>query len=296
MTTLYLSDLDGTLLDPAARLPEEDAERINRMAAAGVKISFATARTVRSVSSILRSVDFSLPGCAPVALMNGTMIRDMRAGRYLSVEKIPSDAALRVLGALDSTGAEPFVYTVDEARPVMGDPLLTSYRELKNDAMRRFMDERIERYGKPFLRFASKRYGKPFLRFASPSELTGETVYFCVLGGEDLIRSSAVAAEGIPGIRLTYYRDAYRPEVWYLEIFSETASKSRAAAFLRAFTGADRVVSFGDNRNDLPMFEASDVSVAVSSAQEEVRSAADAVCENVTEFILRDLAAQGIRL
>ncbi|MBE6726855.1 MAG: hypothetical protein E7576_16955 [Ruminococcaceae bacterium] len=284
MTTLYLSDLDGTLLDPAARLPEEDAERINRMAAAGVKISFATARTVRSVSSILRSVDFSLPGCAPVALMNGTMIRDMRAGRYLSVEKIPSDAALRVLGALDSTGAEPFVYTVDEARPVMGDPLLTSYRELKNDAMRRFMDERIE------------RYGKPFLRFASPSELTGETVYFCVLGGEDLIRSSAVAAEGIPGIRLTYYRDAYRPEVWYLEIFSETASKSRAAAFLRAFTGADRVVSFGDNRNDLPMFEASDVSVAVSSAQEEVRSAADAVCENVTEFILRDLAAQGIRL
>ena len=284
MTTLYLSDLDGTLLDPAARLPEEDAERINRMAAAGVNISFATARTVRSVSSILRSVDFSLPGCAPVALMNGTMIRDMRAGRYLSVEKIPSDAALRVLGALDSTGAEPFVYTVDEARPVMGDPLLTSYRELQNDAMRRFMDERIE------------RYGKPFLRFASPSELPGETVYFCILGGEDLIRSSAAAAEGIPGIRLTYYRDAYRPEVWYLEIFSETASKSRAAAFLRAFTGADRVVSFGDNRNDLPMFEASDVSVAVASAQEEVRSAADAVCENVTEFILRDLAAQGIRV
>ena len=284
MTTLYLSDLDGTLLDASARLPSPDAERINRMTAEGVKISFATARTVRSVASILSAVDFSHPGCAPVALMNGTMIRDMKAGRYLAVERIPRDAVLRVFGALARTGAEPFVYTVDEAHPVKGDPLVTSYREIRNEAMRRFMDERVE------------KYGKPFLRFDSPAALPGETVYFCVLGPEDLIRSSAEAAEGIPGIRLTYYRDAYQPEVWYLEIFPETASKKRAVSFLRAYTGADRVVAFGDNRNDLPMFEASDVSVAVSTAAEEVKAAADSVCENVTEFILADLAGRGIRI
>ena len=277
-TTLYLSDLDGTLLDREARLPLRDAERINRMTAAGVRIAFATARTVRSVSTILSAVDFSLPGCAPAALMNGTMIRDMRENRYLSVEKIAPDAVSRILGALDEVGAEPFVYTVDEDHPVKGDPLVTSCRKATNAAMRRFMDERVE------------KYGKPFLRFSSPDDLPGETVYFCVLGWEELIRSAARCTESVPGTRQTFYRDAYQPDVWYLEIFPETASKRRAAEFLRSWTGADRVVAFGDNRNDLPMFEAADVSVVVSSAQEEVREAADDVCENVTDWILADLS------
>lgn len=275
-TTLYLSDLDGTLLDREACLPLRDAEKINRLTAEGVRISFATARTVRSVAAILSAVDFSLPGCAPVALMNGTMIRDMRAGRYLAVEKIPREAALPILSALDEAGAEPFVYTVDAENPVRGDPLVTSYRRLANEAMRRFRDERIE------------KYGKPFLRFTSPEDLPGEIVYFCVLGGEARIRAASAAVGAVAGIRQTFYADAYQPDVWYLEIFPETASKKRAVEFLREAVGADRVVAFGDNRNDLPMFEAADTAVAVSSAQPEVLAAADFICENVPDWIARD--------
>lgn len=281
-TVLYLSDLDGTLLDRDATLPAPDAEKINRMTAAGVKIAFATARTVRSVSAILGAVDFSLPGAAPAALMNGTMIRDMRTNRYVAVEKIPPLSARLILSALDEAGAEPFVYTVNEAAPVQGDPLLTSYRTVINDAMRDFMEERIE------------KYGKPFLPFTSPAELPGETVYFCVLGDEAMIRRAAEKTETVPGTRQTFYRDAYRPEVWYLEIFPETASKKRAVEFLRAWTGADRVTAFGDNRNDLPMFEAADMAVAVSSARDEVKASADAVCENVPDWILSDLRRRGI--
>ena len=274
--TLYLSDLDGTLLDRSARLPPEDAARINRLTAASVRISFATARTVRSVSTILGAIDFSQPGSAPVALMNGAMIRDMRTGAYLAVEKIPAEAVRSVLMAADSVGAEPFVYTADPEHPVLGDPLVTSYRRIANDAMRRFRDERIE------------KYGKPFLRFSSAADLPGETVYFCFLGNEALIRDTARAAEGIPGLKQTFYPDAYAPEVWYLELFAETASKRRAVEFLRSLVKADRVVVFGDNRNDLPMFEAADLAVAVSSAAEEIRAAADDVCENVPAYIAED--------
>ena len=278
---LFLSDLDGTLLDRAASLPPADAERINRLTAEGVRISFATARTVRSVKTILSAVDFSHPGCAPVALMNGVMIRDMREGRYLAVEHIPRDSAAALLEAMDETGAEPFVYTCDPSCPVEGDPLLTSYRKIGNEAMRRFRDERVE------------KYGKPFRVFRSPKELAGEIVYFCVIGPQTLIRETALAAGEVPCVRLTYYPDAYLPGVWYLEIFSETASKGRAVEFLRRHTGAEAVVVFGDNRNDLPMFEAADFSVAVSTAADEVKSAADAVTDSVTEMIER-IAEGGI--
>lgn len=281
-TVLYLSDLDGTLLDREARLPPEDAEKINRMTAAGVMIAFATARTIRSVSAILSAVDFSLPGSAPAALMNGTMIRDMRLGRYVSVERIPPASVSRILEALDRVGAEPFVYAYDEERPVKGDPLATFYRTVTNDAMRDFMEERIQ------------KYGKPFLSFTSPADLPGETVFFCVLGDEALIRRAAEQTEAVPGVRQTFYRDAYRSDVWYLEIFPETASKKRAVEFLRTWTGADRVTAFGDNRNDLPMFEAADFSVAVSSARDEVKTAADDICGNVPDWILSDLKRRGI--
>ena len=275
MSTLYLSDLDGTLLQPDATLSPDDARRINALTAAGVRISFATARTVRSAAAILSAIDFSNPGCAPVALMNGTMLRDMARGVYVAVEQFSPDAARAVLDCLTRFG-EPFVYVYDPAAPVLGDPLTTWYRELANDAMRRFRDERIGRWGKPFFRF--RRAG----------ELPGSTVYFCQLDAEDPIRRADAALEGIPGIRRTFYPDAYEPGLWYLEVFPETASKRHAVDFLRAHTGCGRVVAFGDNRNDLPMFEAADVAVAVTNAPEEVRLAADAVTDSVVGWMEED--------
>ena len=272
MSTLYLSDLDGTLLRPDATLAPDDARRINRLTAAGTRITFATARTVRSVSTILAAIDFTNPGSAPVALMNGTMIRDMARGVYVSVERFSPDAAHAVLDTLTRFG-EPFVYVCDPAAPVLGDPLTTWYRDAANEAMRRFRDERIA------------RYGKPFFRFRSADELPGDTVYFCQLDGEAPIREAARALEGIPGIRLTSYPDAYEPGLWYLEVFPETASKRHAVEFLRRYTGCSRVVAFGDNRNDLPMFEAADFAVAVSNASEEVRRAADDVTDDVVGWI-----------
>ena len=50
-------------------------------------------------------------------------------------------------------------------------------------------------------------------------------------------------------------------------------------------TGCSRVVCFGDNFNDLPMFEAADVAVAVTNAVDEVKNHADFLTDDVTRFI-----------
>ena len=47
--------------------------------------------------------------------------------------------------------------------------------------------------------------------------------------------------------------------------------------------GYEKIVAFGDNYNDLGMFEAADVSVAVGNACDEVKNAADIVIEKNTE-------------
>lgn len=276
--TLYLSDLDGTLLDPSACLPDEAARRINRLTARGVKITYATARTVRSVSRILAAVDFTLPGAAPVALMNGVLVRDMRSGAYIGKEAFSRSAAESAARLLTECGAQPFLYTVDDGEVIDGDPLCTYYFELSGDAMRDFMEERIV------------RYRKPFRQVREIGDIPGEIVYFCVLGGEETVLRAVnrLKTAAPAGIRYTFYRDAYRKDTWYLELFAESASKKHAVEFLRRYTGCSRVVCFGDNHNDLPMFEAADVSVAVSGAVEEAKAAADFITDDVTAFIERD--------
>lgn len=272
--TLFISDLDGTLLTPDAKLPDDVAARINRLTAEGVMISYATARTVRSVSHILSRINFSLPGAKPVALMNGVLVRDMQNNKYLRAAVLKRDTAAQILDAISSVeGLEPFLYAIDNASPIDGDPLVTYYRRITNNAMESFMNERIE------------RFGKPFLKISNLNEVHGDIVYFAILGDASAICRAAALVEKIPGTRCTYYRDAYNADIWYLEIFDTSASKKHAVTYLKALCGADKVVCFGDNRNDLPMFEAADIAVAVSNAVDEVRKAADFVTADVVGTI-----------
>ena len=84
-----------------------------------------------------------------------------------------------------------------------------------------------------------------------------------------------------------FYLDVYNG-AWYLEIFSDRASKANGIRFLREKYGFERVVAFGDNLNDLSMFEAADVRIAVGNAREELKAAADLVIgDNRNDGVVR---------
>lgn len=79
---------------------------------------------------------------------------------------------------------------------------------------------------------------------------------------------------------------------WYLEIFSAEAGKDKGARRLQALIGADRLVAFGDNSNDLPLFAAADVACCVASGRPDARAAADViVAGNNDDGVARYLAA-----
>lgn len=87
----------------------------------------------------------------------------------------------------------------------------------------------------------------------------------------------------IPGLRTAFYRDVYHEGCWYLEVSAACASKKRAAEWLREYGAWDRLVGFGDNFNDLPLFEACDAAFAVQNAAEACRNAAKGVIGANTE-------------
>ncbi len=262
-TTLFVSDLDGTLLGEGAMFPPglDVPRRLNALTEQGLRLTYATARTIQTVKDILAEIRFPAMA-APVALMNGVLIRDMGAGRYLNAEYLTAASARFILGEMETRGLFPFIYAL------RGDELSTSYTDGVNPHMRTFMERRIQKYRKPFTHLE---------RLSDGVKGEGNVIYIVMMESYETLLPIYRIIENDTRLKCAFYKDSYEPEVWYLEVFSAKASKGAAIGHLKRMTGASAVVAIGDNRNDLPMFRESDFSVAVSNGAEEVKTRADLV-------------------
>ena len=81
MSTLYISDLDGTLLGPDARLSDETVATLNRLLDAGMLFTVATSRTPATVIDLLSRLHLRLPA----VLMAGTLLYDIPKRRALAI-------------------------------------------------------------------------------------------------------------------------------------------------------------------------------------------------------------------
>ena len=96
--------------------------------------------------------------------------------------------------------------------------------------------------------------------------------------------------------RCTIQQELYRPE-YFCEIMPAGATKANAIRKLKEIRGCDKVISFGDAINDLPMFEISDACYAVENAVEELKAAADGVIDSnendgVAKWLLEHFASE----
>lgn len=258
--TLYISDLDGTLLSPEPAVTRKTAETINALAANGMNFTFATARSIYSAIPITSALKINVP----CILMNGVSIYDIGNERYIKNEFIePADSA-EVLRAFARHGVKCFMYRID-------DGILTCYySELTSRVMRSFAEVRKHEYKKPFVQCRLEDHADEF------------AVYFTTTGPYEELYPVKQDIEKLPGVDIAFYLDVYN-NAWYLEVFSHKASKSNGLRFLREKYGFDEIVAFGDNLNDLPMFEQADIKIAVGNARDEVKAAADAVIGNNSE-------------
>lgn len=70
--TLYVTDLDGTLMRDDKTISDTSTEIFNSLIEDGVPITYATARSIRSASVITGGIHFALP----VITRNGTVFAD----------------------------------------------------------------------------------------------------------------------------------------------------------------------------------------------------------------------------
>lgn len=106
MKTLYVTDLDGTLLRSDTRLSAYTVETINAMVAKGMFFTYATARSEQSAQRVCQGLDMRIP----VIVYNGArIVRPEDGGVLLSLS---FDAQMRQHTAayLSGLDIDPLVY------------------------------------------------------------------------------------------------------------------------------------------------------------------------------------------
>lgn len=251
MKTLYVSDLDGTLLRSDVSTSDYTNRTINRLARQGMLFSYATARSYSTSAKVTRGLDAHIP----LIVYNGAMIVDNVTGEILLSNFFGSDAHA-VLDDLLAHGVVPIVYAfVDGVERFSYVPARSS---------------------RGVLDFVASRRGD---RRDNPVNSTedlyrGDIFYFACIGEEEKLEPLERKYRDV--YHTVYQKDIYSGEQW-LEIMPLAASKSNAIRQLREKLGCDRLVVFGDGKNDVDMFELADEGYAVSNAAPELKAVATAV-------------------
>lgn len=272
MKTLYISDLDGTLLHSDQTLSDYEIKKINEFNKNGILFTVATARSMVTGEMLLGKIPFSVP----VVLMNGVFVYDMGKKQVIKYFGIENEPYKNVLSVFNAQGLHPNVFTFD------GENLSIRTTGIDTKAMRWFFDTRRVMLDGRFYKVSS-------LETLPKNEAP---VYFNFFAPKDMLDPIAEKLKDIKGINVAYYFDQYTGG-WLMEIFADGASKSAAMNFLKEYTKADETVAFGDNLNDLAMLHAADRAVAVSNAACEVKAIADVIIGNnnddsVVKFIAKE--------
>lgn len=262
MKTLFISDLDGTLLQPDAKLSQYTINTINQLIDKGMLFTVATARSEASIKHILKDLKITVP----LILMNGVCTYDFSKQKYIKIETLPEESLRILLDMIKKFNLQGFIYTIKDG------VLATYYQKLNSQPLKSFYEERVNLYKKAFYKVEDFELLKK-----------EPIIYFTLMDHKEKLLGVYQYLSKVANLNCTFYKDNYSPEYWYLEVFSKYASKFYGTQYLRSYLGVDSVVAFGDNLNDLALFEASDIKIAVSNGAHELKKKATHIIGKNTE-------------
>lgn len=250
--TLYVSDLDGTLLRGDQTLSPFTVDTINALVAQGMIFSYATARSLVTASKATSGLNINLPAI----IYNGSFVVESRTGKRLISAAFDMDEVRAILDDLLFCGVYPIVYAM-----VDGVEKFSYVEDKQSRGTRWFNDTRRGDVRDRPLTDVVPLYA-------------GEIFHLTCIDEPELL--FPIYEKYRDRFECIYHRDIYSGEQW-LEIQPRGATKAEAILALKRLLGCDKIVCFGDGKNDVSMFEIADECYAMANADEELKKIATAV-------------------
>lgn len=254
---LIAIDIDGTLLTSRREISPRTLMALRKAASAGKRVALCTGRSLNSGRAAAEKV----PPSTTLIFHSGALILESLDGPLLRAVNMPRDLAADLVDFCRRRGHDPLVYEpVPESRyiwfesPRSANGWRERYLEANGD--KAFQVDGLERV------------------------LDRDPAQIAVAGrGSSMHELEAELAEYGDRIGIILSRSTLVGDYWCMEIVPAGVSKARALAFLgeRYGIGAERMISVGDNFNDLDMIEYAGLGVAMGNAPDTVRRAADLV-------------------
>ncbi|QOY55940.1 HAD-IIB family hydrolase [Candidatus Sulfurimonas marisnigri] len=261
MKKIYITDLDHTFLRNDLSVSTFTKEIWNGFSAHSI-VSVATARTYKKTAQFLKNVQVN----SPMILLDGALIATMDK-KIIDTKFINKEVGDAIIDEGAKFGIYPFVLALADKK--LNEAFL--YSAILNEHQKKV----LTRYSEDDNLVEHKDIRAMDDNF--------KIVY---MGEEKLLRKLALHVEAIFGNNLKYI---LAPEAYvgcyFLTILHKDADKSHGIRTVSQYSGFDlkKLTVFGDNFNDVGMFELAGVSVAVANAQEGVKKLADIVLQHTND-------------
>ena len=255
MKNIYITDLDHTFLRSDLSISDYTKKTWNSYENEAI-LGIATARTYKKTAQFLEGVSVS----APMILLDGALIATMDK-KIIDTKFINKEVGDAIIEEGERLGIYPFVLSLVDNE--LNEAF--SYSTTLNS----YQSEIIKRY-------ANDDHTQAF------SELRAMQNNFKIvyMAEEMLLQALKQNLQALFGDELKYILapEAYMG-CYFLTILHKDADKSHGIRSVSEAAGFDlqKLTVFGDNFNDIGMFELANLSVAVANAQDGVKEKADIV-------------------
>ena len=273
--TLYVSDLDMTLLNSDARLSSFAKTNINNFLKKGINFTVASARSVKSIQPMFEEVTLNLP----IIEFNGAFISDLKTGNHKIINAIELPELEEINNILVKNNQNYFLSSFN------GDNDKLYYSKTNNPGENWYLGDRVQKKDPRLTKTddLSKHFQEKIICFT----IIGEEKEL-----EPLVRE---LEESVAHIEIHFQENPYSPGWYWLTAHSHFATKDQAIfKLLQLYNMTDaNVVVFGDNTNDIKMLKYASKGVAVENACPELKEIADIIIgsnddNSVIEFIAKE--------
>jgi len=257
MFRLIASDLDGTIFKQQDSIPQDNLKAIDDLQKKQIPFVVCTGKTYSVSKEICQDLhaNYGIFG-------NGNQIINLTTGEEIARKTLTLDEIRTCFSMIENQILHVHAYTEDS---IITPQLM-------------YMDLRTSILSKNKMHFHIVPSVLEYIEKENP------TILKLVISSPASLSKLKKTLEETANFSITYvkktgiYRDTtINKEYEYLDISPSNVTKGKALEQLKNYLNleTEEVLSIGDNINDIPMFEASGVGVAVNNAYDEVKEVAN---------------------